>query len=134
MGSIDQVTGIDARQATTLRKAGVRTSGGLIEKASTRGGRAKLSRATGLSPRDLRAWVNHSDLLRIAGVGDKYSELLVAAGVDTIRDLRRRSPAALLARFAGLNGPRRVVERLPTAAMVEGWIRAAGELAPSIDR
>jgi len=134
MGSIDQVAGVDARQATRLRKAGVRTSEGLVNRASTGGGRAELSRATGLSDSDLRVWVNRSDFLRIAGVGGKYSELLVAAGVDTIRDLRRRSPDALMAKFAGFNGARRVVDRLPTGTMVEGWIRAAGELAPSIDR
>jgi len=93
-----------------------------------------LSRATGVGARDLRVWVNHCDLLRVRGVAGKYCELLVASGVDTIRDLRRRSPAALMARIVGLNGARRVVERLPTLAMVEGWIRAAGEMAPSIGR
>jgi hypothetical protein len=58
--------------------------------------------------------------------------LLVEAGVDTIRDLRRRNPTALLAKIIGMNGSQRVVERLPTEAMVEGWITFAGNLEPSI--
>ena len=133
MARIDQVAGIDVKQATKLRKAGVRTSKGLIERASTRRGRTELSKACGLAPKDLQVWVHHADLLRVRGVGAEYAELLVASGVDTLRDLRRRNPTALLAKIIGLNGSERVVDRLPTEAMVEGWIKAAGELEPSIN-
>lgn len=132
MARIDQVAGIGQRQATKLRKAGVRTSKALAESASTRRGRTKLARDTGLSPKDLQLWVHHADLLRVRGVGAEYAVLLVSAGVDTLRDLRRRNPTALLAKIIGLNGSRKVVDRLPTEAMVENWIRDAAELEPSI--
>ena len=131
MARIDQVAGIDHRRATRLRKAGVRTSKGLIEKASTRRGRTTLGKATRISPKDLQLWVHHADLLRVRGVGAEYAELLVAAGVDTLRDLRRRNPTALLAKVIGLNGSKKIVDRLPTEAMVEGWIASARELQPS---
>jgi hypothetical protein len=52
--------------------------------------------------------------------------------VDTLRDLRRRNPTALLAKIIGLNGSSRVVQRLPTEAMVEVWIEAAKEIDPSV--
>ncbi len=132
MARIDQVAGIDHKQATKLRKAGVRTSKKLIEEAATRRGRTDLAKQTGLSSKDLQTWVHHADLLRVRGVGGEYGELLVAAGVDTLRDLRRRNPTALLAKIIGLNGANRVVDRLPTESMVEGWIESAGELEPSI--
>jgi hypothetical protein len=131
MASVDQVAGIDHRKATKLRKAGIRTSKALIESASTRRGRSDLAKATGLSPKDLQIWVHHADLLRVRGVGAEYAELLVAAGVDTLRDLRRRNPTALVAKIIGLNGSNRVVSRLPTETMVEAWIVSAGELEPS---
>ena len=132
MARIDQVAGVDQRQATKLRKAGVRTGRGLAEEASTRRGRTEIAKATGISPKDLQLWVHHADLLRVRGVGAEYAELLVAAGVDTLRDLRRRNPTALLAKVIGLNGSMRVVDRLPTESMVEGWIVAAGDLEPTI--
>jgi len=132
MARIDQVAGVDQRQATKLRKAGVRTGLALAEQASTRRGRTEVAKATGISPKDLQLWVHHADLLRVRGVGSEYAELLVAAGVDTLRDLRRRNPTALLAKVIGLNGSLRVVDRLPTESMVEGWIVAAGDLEPSI--
>jgi hypothetical protein len=70
--------------------------------------------------------------MRVKGVGAEYAELLVAAGVDTLRDLRRRNPTALLAKIIGLNGDAKVVQRLPTESMVEGWIEAARGLDPSV--
>jgi hypothetical protein len=68
----------------------------------------------------------------VKGVGAEYAALLVQAGVDTLRDLRRRNPTALLAKIIGMNGSQRVVDRLPTEGMVEAWIKSAGELDPSI--
>lgn len=131
MARIDQVAGIAHRDATKLRKAGVRTSKALIDVAADRKGRADLASATGIDPRHLQLWVNHADLLRVKGVGAEYAELLTAAGVDTLRDLRRRNPTALLAKIIGLNGSSRVVQRLPTESMVEVWIEAAKDLDPS---
>jgi hypothetical protein len=104
----------------------------LLERAGTRRGRTELAKTTGLNSKDLQLWVHHADLLRVRGVGAEYAELLVAAGVDTLRDLRRRNPTALLAKLIGLNGSHRLVSRLPTEAMVEGWIASAGDLDPSI--
>lgn len=132
MARIDQVAGIDLRDATKLRKVGVRTSKGLIERASTGRRRNELAKETGLSAKDLQLWIHHADLLRVKGVGAEYAALLVEAGVDTLRDLRRRNPTALLAKIIGLNGSHKVVDRLPTESMVESWIDSAAQMEPSI--
>jgi Domain of unknown function (DUF4332) len=130
MARIDQVAGVTDKAATRLRKAGVRTSSALIDLAAIRKDRSDLATATGLDQHDLQQWMNHAHLLRVRGVGAEYSELLVAAGVDTLRDLRRRNPTALLAKIIGLNGNSKVVSRLPTEGMVEGWIESAKALEP----
>jgi predicted RecB family nuclease len=132
MARIDQVAGIDLRDATKLRKAGVRTSKALIERASNGRGRNRLAKETGLSPKDLQLWIHHADLLRVKGVGAEYAALLVETGVDTLRDLRRRNPTALLAKIIGFNGSHNVVSRLPTESMVEGWIDSAAQMDPSL--
>lgn len=132
MARIDEVAGVSVRDATKLRKAGIKTSGGLIENASTRRARTELSSKTGIAPRDLQTWVHHADLLRVKGVGGEYAELLVVAGVETIRDLRRRNATALLAKVISMNGSDKVVRRLPTEAMLTGWIDSAKDVEPSI--
>ena len=131
MARVDQVAGVDQKTATKLRKAGVKTARGLASAAATGRGRSELAKATGIPARDLQGWVQHADLLMVKGVGAEYAELLVAAGVDTVRDLRRRNPTALLAKIIGLNGTHRVVQRLPTESMVENWIESAKVVKPT---
>lgn len=132
MARIDEVVGVSLKDATKLRKAGIKTSQGLIENASTRKARTELAGRTGIVPRSLQTWVHHADLLRVKGVGGEYAELLVAAGVETIRDLRRRNATALLAKIISMNGADKVVRRLPTESMLNGWIDSAREIEPSI--
>ncbi len=132
MPSIAAIEFMDQRDATKLRKAGVRTTGALLNAAATRTGRRRLARETGLSESEILGWVNRADLMRIKGVGSEYADLMEAAGVDTIRELRRRNPERLLAAMAELNLRRRLIRRLPTNGMVTGWIEAAGGIEPLV--
>ena len=75
MARIDQVAGIGHKDATKLRKAGIRTSKSLIERATPGRGRSDVSLATGIESKELQLWVNHADLLRVRGVGAEYAEL-----------------------------------------------------------
>jgi predicted flap endonuclease-1-like 5' DNA nuclease len=132
MGSIDTITGMGVKQATTLRKNRVRTTEALLKRAGSRSGRRELAGATGLPAPLLLKWVNRADLMRVTGIGEEYSDLLEEAGVDTVKELRNRNPENLVARMAELNRSRRLVRRLPTLPMVERWVAQAGELPPLI--
>lgn len=132
MASISAIQTMGHRDATKLRKAGVRTTDSLLKTASTRTGRRRLARKTDLAESDILSWANRADLLRITGVGSEYVDLLEVAGVDTIRELRRRNPDRLLAVMAELNLRRRLVRRLPTDGMVRDWIEEAGDLEPLV--
>jgi len=132
MASISAIQSMDYRSATKLRKAGVRTTDSLLKAASTRTGRRRLAKETGLPESDILGWVNRADLLRITGVGSEYADLLEVAGVDTIRELRRRNPERLLEAMTELNLRKRLVRRLPTDGMVQGWVDEAKELKPLV--
>ena len=132
MASIAAVAALSQRDATKLRKAGVRTTDVLLKTAGTRTGRRRLARETGLAERDILAWVNCADLMRIKGIGSEYAELLGMAGVDTIRELRRRNPDRLLEAMVELNLRRRLVRRLPTDGMVADWVATAKTIEPSV--
>jgi len=132
MASITAIESMDQSDATKLRKAGVRTTDALLKTAATRTGRRRLAREIELPESDILSWVNCADLMRIKGVGSEYADLLEAAGVDTIRELRRRNPDRLLAAMTELNVRRRVIRRLPTLGMVSGWVAAAKETEPLV--
>ena len=134
MASITAIESMEHRDATKLRKAGIRTTEALLKSAATRTGRRRLSRETGLSVADILAWANRADLMRIRGIGSEYADLLEATGVDTIRALRRRNPDRLLEAMTGTNLRRRVIRRLPTDGMVRRWVDEAQEIEPIVAR
>ncbi|MGA9595310.1 MAG: DUF4332 domain-containing protein [Acidimicrobiia bacterium] len=133
MASIDTIEGIGHKQATSLRKARIRTVESLLKKGATRRGRREVAAATGISEKLILEWVNRADLMRVRGVGEEYSDLLESAGVDTIKELRRRNAANLLAAMVEINDKKSLVRRLPTTAMVERWVEHAVELDPIVE-
>ncbi len=132
MASIAAIESMDQRDATKLRKAGVRTTDALLKTAATRSGRRRLAREAHLSESEILSWVNRADLMRIKGIGSEYADLMEAVGVDTIRELRRRNPDRLLTAMTEMNVRRRLIRRLPTNGMVAGWIEAAKGIEPLV--
>lgn len=128
MASIDAIEGIGHKHATTLRKHRVRTTEALLKRGATRKGRRDLATETGLSEKMILEWVNRADLMRVKGIGEEYSDLLEAAGVDTVKELRRRNAANLLGAMVDVNAKKRLVRRLPTESMVQRWVDHAKTL------
>ena len=132
MASIDAIEGIGHKYATKLRKARVRTTEALLKLGATKRGRKQLADATGIPDRQILEWVNRADLMRIKGVGEEYSDLLEASGVDTVKELRRRNAANLLTAMIEINRNKDLVRRLPTEAMVQRWVDHAKDLDPIV--
>jgi predicted flap endonuclease-1-like 5' DNA nuclease len=134
MPSIDAITDMGHRNAATLRKARVRTTEALLKRASSPAARKELAGQTGLDQDDLLAWANRADLLRVKGVGPEYAFILSKAGVDTLKELRRRNPANLIRSMTDLNGKIGTIRRLPTPEMVAAWIAIAQTTNPLVVR
>jgi len=66
--------------------------------------------------------------MRIKGVGTQYSDLLEAAGVDTVPELAQRNAKNLFAKLEEVNAEKKLVRQLPTAKQVEAWVKAAKAL------
>lgn len=132
MGSIGEMRGIHPKEATRLRKAGVRTTESLLRHASTKRGRNSLAKVADLDPDKLLDWVNRADLMRIKGVGAEYADLLKTVGVDNVKALRRRNPRSLLSAMVEVNDDQRMVRRLPTESMVASWVELAAETEPAV--
>jgi predicted RecB family nuclease len=133
MASISAIRSISHRNATKLRKSGVRTTDSLLDQASTRKGRSVVSERTGIPSADLLRWAQQAELMRVGGIGSEYADLLAAVGVDTIKVLRRRNADNLMVSMIQVNTRRRLVQRLPTVEMIEGWIDIAGSMEPIVN-
>ena len=132
MATIDAIAGLDPKSATRFRKSRVRTTEALLKRAATRRDRKALAAATRFDEKQILVWLNRADLMRVKGIGSEYSDLLESAGVDTVKELRRRNPASLTKKMTQINESQKLVQRLPTEGMVEGWIAHASQLEPII--
>lgn len=95
---------------------------------STPVGRQRIAEKTDISAGLILEWLNHVDLMLIKGIGSEYSDLLEAAGVDTIVKLARRNPDNLFKALEAVNQEKRLVRRMPLREQVAGWIDQAGKL------
>lgn len=127
---IIDIEGIGPIYAEKLKAAGITTTGGLLDAANDPKGRKALAEKTGLEEARILKWANMADLMRIKGVGEEYSELLEAAGVDTVKELKMRRADNLTARMAEINGTKKLVRQLPSEKQVAEWIEQAKSLPP----
>ncbi len=100
----------------------------MLEKARDVKGRKELAEKTGLNEKQLLCWANGADRMRINGVSREYAELLQAAGVDTVKELKYRNPANLAGAIADANRKRKLVRVLPSEKLVCRWIEHAKKL------
>ncbi len=115
-----------------LQKIGIRTTKALLDRAKDPKGRKAVAEESGLDASQILKWANMCDLMRIKGVAEEYSELLEAAGVDTIKELRNRNAANLAAKMAEVNAAKKLVRLVPSEKSVEKWVAQAKTLPPTM--
>ena len=132
MAKITEIEGIGPANAKSLHKAGIKTVESLLKSGCTKNGRKELCGASGIDEKKILKWVNMADLFRVKGVGQEYSELLEAAGVDTVKELRNRKAGNLYKSMEEVNAKKKLVRSLPGEKKVESWIKHAKTLSPMV--
>jgi predicted flap endonuclease-1-like 5' DNA nuclease len=125
MAKIMAIEGVGEVYAQKLQEAGIRTTQALLEKGASPQGRKEIAEKTGITGTLILEWVNHADLFRIKGVGEEYSDLLEAAGVDTVPELAQRNPEHLYQKLVEVNQEKKLVRQLPSGGQVSDWIEQA---------
>jgi predicted flap endonuclease-1-like 5' DNA nuclease len=129
---ITDIRGIGADAALILKSEGIRTTIGLLRMAQTPKQRLKIAQKIGLDDKCVLDWVTAADRMRVKGVGWEYAELLCAAGVKTVNELKFRNPQKLVDQMSEANAKRKLVRLLPSVTMVARWIENAKKLPPVI--
>lgn len=127
---VEQIEGIGEVYGKKLNEIGIKTTDDILAKCATPKGRKDVAEASGISDKLILKWANHSDLMRINGVAGQFAELLEAAGVDTVKELKHRVPANLKAKMDEVNAEKNLVNRVPNLPEVEKMIAEAKELEP----
>lgn len=129
---IEVMEGVGRTYADKLARAGIATTEDLLDLCDDRDGCDAVAEASGLSHELILRWAHLADLMRINGIGPQYSELLEAAGVDTVLELRRRDAGLLAADLDVVNARRRLTRVTPARAVVEKWVALARTTEPRI--
>lgn len=130
---IGTVKGVSPDLAAKLRAAGVSDTAKLLSASRSPQDRRELAGKLGIDVQAMTELANRADLARIKGVAGVYADLLETAGVDTVRELSRRLAANLHAKLVEVNATQALTKRLPTLAMVSGWIDQAKALPPALE-
>jgi len=129
---IIDIQGIGPVYAEKLVAAGIETVDQLLAKGADAKGRQAIEEATGIRHDLVLTWVNHADLFRVKGIGPQFSELLEAAGVDTVKELRNRNAANLTAKLVEINEEKHLCRRTPVEKEVQKFIDLAKTLEPVV--
>jgi len=129
---IQEIEGIGPTYREKLSEAKIMTTNDLLDLCCDKNGRKTTSAKTGLSESQLLKWANMADLMRVSGIGGEYAELLEAAGVDTVKELRHRNAENLAAKMADINETRKLTRAVPSEKTVAGWIEQAKTMDPMI--
>jgi len=113
-----------------LDAVGVKNTNDLLNKCATPKGRQEMEEATGIGHELILKWTNHADLMRVKGVAGQFAELLEAAGVDTVKELRNRKAENLQAKMVSINEEKKLVRRVPVVSEVERMIDFAKQMEP----
>ena len=129
---ITEIEGIGPKYGDKLSAAGITNTDHLLAECGSKKGRKATAEKTGFSESQLLKWANMADLMRISGVGEEYSELLEAAGVDTVKELKMRRADNLAAKMAEVNAAKKLVRQTPSESQVTKWVEQAKTLEPKI--
>ena len=129
---ISEIEGIGTVYAEKLAGAGINTVEKLLETGATKAGRKKLAADSGIDEAKILDWVNMADLFRIKGIASQFAELLKAAGVDTVKELRNRNAENLYAKLVEVQAEKKITKAVPAQSQVADFIEQAKALNPIV--
>lgn len=129
---ITEIEGIGPVYQEKLAGTGVKTVEGLLEAGASKAGRKKLAEDSGLDESKILVWVNMADLFRIKGIASQFAELLKAAGVDTVKELRTRNAENLHAKLVEVQAEKKITRTVPALSRVTDFIEQAKALEPMV--
>ena len=125
---IEDIEGIGEKLGAKLREVGINSTDKLLEGTKTKKQRKDLAESTGISEKLVLKFANMADLFRINGIGEEFSELLEAAGVDTVPELATRNAENLTQKMEEVNAKKKLTRRTPALKEVEKWVAEAKTL------
>jgi predicted flap endonuclease-1-like 5' DNA nuclease len=128
MAKLSTIEGVGPVIEGKLKKAGIGSVEAFLKICCDKKGRKEVAAKTNIDEGKILRFTNHADLMRIKGIGGEYSELLEAAGVDTVVELAQRNAANLHAKMKEVNAKKKLVRQVAAESQVSNWVAQAKNL------
>ena len=126
------IEGIGPTYAEKLGRIGINTTSDLLQYGGKKKDRVDLADKTGIPESLILTWVNHADLMRIKGVAGQISELLEAAGVDSVKEFATRNAENLHTKLLEVNEKFGLSGRVPAVDTLKEMIADAKTLGAAV--
>ena len=127
--TISDLKGLQPEVKTKLEFEGIRNTQQFLERTRTPQQRTELAHRVGTTPGALKELANRADLMRLAGVGGDFSNMLEEVGVNSCKELQHRVPEKLYASLEAIHTDKKIGHRVPALAQVTEWIIEAKKLS-----
>ena len=128
MTKLIKIEGIGGAYEKKLNAVGLFSLQDLLEKGATPKGRKEIADKSGINEALILKWANRADLFRVKGIGEEYSDLLEATGVDTVPELAQRKADNLYQKIVEINNAKKLVRKLPAVSQIKNWVDQAKKL------
>ncbi len=128
---IIDVKGIGLGYTKILNRFGIETTGDFLKRTQHPASRKKLSKKTGIEEKRIMKWASICDLIRIEGIAETWSELLIELGINSVQELASEDFTNMwnrIDRHEIRKGD--MVKKKPTKEQVKKWLEDANNLQP----
>ena len=126
---MSDLKGIDENQVAQLRQGNVENTDEMMNMWKDPAKRLSITASTGLTDEQLTRLASMARVSRIKGVGPKYADLLVTAGVRGRKSLGTYTPETLVQHLSDVTAAKSLAGPLPTLVEVGAWF---AELTPAV--
>lgn len=130
--AINELRGMTEAMLAECKAQNIKAADQLTDALATPAARKAWAEKLGVTTQDILAVANRADLSRISGIGGVFSDLLEAAGVDTVKELAHRRPDNLCEKITQVNDEQKLSGRAPTLANCTDWVEQAKALGGKI--
>lgn len=123
--AIEKLKGATPELVAKFKACGIDTAEKLFEALLTAQQREELAVSFGVEKGVILELANRADLARIKGIAGIYGDLLEEAGVDTVKELKGRTPDNLHAKLLEVNAAKNLTPKPPTLKNVQTWVSLA---------
>lgn len=113
--------GVDEKQVTALRTAGIEDTDALMKLWADKEKRAGLVTSTGIPEEDFVRFAGMARLSRVKGMAMEHLPVLVAAGIDGPKRLFTYTPETLVNHLAEVATSKKLTDPMPTLDDVKPW-------------